>query len=41
MLKKADKKDFIDKLFDISMFESMYKLIHKDVLVLEKESLAC
>lgn len=41
MLKKADKKEFVEKLFDISLFEEMYKLIHKDCLALDKESLAC
>ena len=41
MLKKADKKEFVEKLFDISVFEDMYKLVHKDSLALEKESLAC
>ena len=40
MLKKADKKDFVEKLFDISVFEDMHKLIHRDVLSLDKESLA-
>ena len=30
MLKKADKKEFVEKLFDISMFEEMYKELHKD-----------
>lgn len=40
MLKKADKKEFVEKLFDISLFEDIYKLIHKDSLALDKESLA-
>lgn len=40
MLKKADKKEFVEKLFDIGVFEDMYKLIHKDSLALDKESLA-
>lgn len=40
MLKKADKKEFVEKLFDIGVFEDMFKLIHKDSLALEKESLA-
>lgn len=40
MLKKADKKDFIEKLFDISVFEDMYRAIHKDSLALEKEAIA-
>ena len=41
MLKKADKKEFVEKMFDISMFEEMHKLIHKDVLALDKESASC
>ena len=40
MLKKADKKEFVEKLFDIGIFEEMFKLIHKDSLALEKESIA-
>ena len=40
MLKKSDKKEFVEKLFDIGVFEDMFKLIHKDVLSLEKDSLA-
>ena len=40
MLKKADKKEFVEKLFDISVFEDMFKLMHKDCLFLEKESIA-
>lgn len=40
MLKKADKKDFVEKLFDIGVFEDMYRAIHKDSLVLEKEAIA-
>lgn len=40
MLKKSDKKEFVEKLFDIGVFEDMYKLIHRDSLTLEKESLA-
>lgn len=41
MLKKAEKKEFVEKLFDIGVFEDMYKLIRKDNLALDKESLAC
>lgn len=41
MLKRADKKEFVEKLFDISVFEDMHQLIHKDVLAAEKESLTC
>ena len=40
MLKKSDKKEFVEKLFDIGMFEDMFKLIHKDNITLEKESFA-
>lgn len=36
-LKHVDKKEFIDKLFDITVFGDMYNLIHRDVLRLEKE----
>lgn len=39
-LKKADKKDFVEKLFDISAFGDMHSLIHKDVLALDKDLLA-
>lgn len=35
-LKKQDKKDFIEKLFDIGLFGNMYDRIHKDVLTTEK-----
>ena len=41
MLKKADKKDFVEKMFDISVFEDMHQAIHKDVLSTDKESNAC
>ena len=41
MLKKADKKDFVEKMFDISIFEDMHQAIHKDVLSTDKESSAC
>lgn len=40
MLKKADKKEFVEKMFDISVFEEMYKAIHKDALLLDKEAAA-
>lgn len=40
MLKKADKKEFVEKLFDIGLFEDMYRAIHKDNLALDKESVA-
>lgn len=40
-LKKADKKEFVEKLFDISVFEEMYKAMHKDCLTLDKAAMAC
>lgn len=40
MMKKADKKDFVEKMFDIAVFEEMHKALHKDVLSLEKDSIA-
>ena len=36
-LSKNDKKDFIEKLFDISIFGDMYSEIHKDLLKSEKD----
>jgi DNA repair exonuclease SbcCD ATPase subunit len=39
-LKSADKKEFIDKLFDISKFGDMYGVIHRDVLAMDKDILA-
>lgn len=35
-LKLQPKKEFIQKLFDIGIFEDMYKLIHKDILESDK-----
>lgn len=40
LLKKADKKEFVEKLFDISVFEEMWKLIHRDILDLGKDILS-
>lgn len=40
LLKKADKKVFVEKLFDISVFEEMWKLVHRDVLDIEKDLIA-
>lgn len=40
LLKKADKKDFVEKLFDISLFEEIWKLVHRDLLDLDKELLS-
>ena len=36
LLKKADKKEFVEKLFDIGVFEEIWKLVHRDVLDLDK-----
>jgi len=38
-LKKWEKKEFIEKLFDISVFGEMYNLIHRDVLDYDKTML--
>lgn len=38
-LRKSDKKEFIEKLFDISIFGDMYSSIHKDILSLDKDIL--
>jgi len=40
LLKKAGKKEFVEKLFDIGIFEEMWKLIHRDLLDLDKEMVA-
>lgn len=40
MMKKADKKDFVEKLFDISVFGDIYTAIHRDILDLDKKVLA-
>lgn len=40
-LKKNDKKEFIEKLFDISVFGKMYEKIHRDVLDIDKSIIAC
>ena len=39
-MKAADKKEFVEKLFDISVFGDMYSLIHKEILNLDKKILA-
>ena len=39
-LKSQPKKEFIEKLFDISVFGDMFALIHKDVLAKDKEMAA-
>ena len=40
-LSKKDKKDFIDKLFDISVYSEMYKSVHSAVTAREKELARC
>lgn len=40
LLKKANKKEFVEKLFDIGVFEEIWKLVHRDVLDLDKEILS-
>ena len=40
-MKKADKKEFVEKLFDISMFEDMHTALHKDFLSLSRNMDAC
>ena len=39
-LKKAEKKEFIEKLFDISIFGDIYNAIHHDILNSDKQILA-
>ena len=39
-LKKSDKKEFVEKLFDISVFGDMYQAIHRDTLDCDKSILA-
>lgn len=38
-LRKSEKKEFIEKLFDISVFGDMYSSIHHDILNSDKEIL--
>lgn len=38
-LRKGEKKDFIEKLFDITVFGEMYNQIHRDVLDFDKQIL--
>lgn len=40
LLKKAEKKEFVEKLFDIGVFEDIWKLVHRDILDLSKDILA-
>lgn len=39
-LRKGEKKEFIEKLFDISVFGDMYNSIHRDILDNDKDILA-
>ena len=39
-MNKADKKEFVERLFDISAFGNMYKAMHRDLLEYEKKILA-
>lgn len=39
-LRKGEKKEFIEKLFDISIFGDMYNTIHRDILNYDKDMLA-
>lgn len=39
-LHKGEKKEFIEKLFDISVFGNMYNCIHKDILNKDKDVLS-
>lgn len=39
-LRKSEKKDFIEKLFDISVFGDMYNAIHRNILDYDKDILA-
>lgn len=39
-LRKGEKKEFIEKLFDISIFGDMYNTIHRDILNYDKNMLA-
>lgn len=39
-LRKGEKKEFIEKLFDISVFGDMYNTIHRDILNYDKDMLA-
>lgn len=39
-LRKWEKKEFIEKLFDISVFGDMYDKIHRDILDFDKKLLA-
>lgn len=40
-MRKADKKEFVEKLFDITLFEDMHTAMHKDLLALSRDMDAC
>ena len=40
-MRKADKKEFVEKLFDITLFEDMHTVMHKDLLALSRDMDAC
>ena len=40
MLKKSDKNEFVEKLFDIQTFGEMYQAMHKDLLKTDREMLS-
>ena len=40
-MRKADKKEFVEKLFDITLFEDMHTAMHKDLLALSRDIDAC
>ena len=39
-MKKADKKEFVEQLFDIGIFGDMHQAIHRDILDADKRILA-
>ena len=39
-MKKSDKKEFVEQLFDIGIFGDMHQAIHRDILDADKRILA-
>ena len=39
-MKKSDKKEFVEQLFDIGVFGDMHQAIHRDILDADKRILA-
>ena len=39
-MKKSDKKEFVEQLFDIGIFGNMHQAIHRDILDADKRILA-